>query len=473
VSAPVRSAQVRVVQPHVTLGDPHVCSDDLHRLSLLHAVYEPLVRRRAGGHFGPGLATRWEADDDARCWTFTLRDGARWHDGSPVLAEDVVASLTRIRDDAPAGELGTSGVYASYLRGSTVRACAPDRVELRLPVAMADVLDILGELFVLPAAQLGAAVPDGSGPYRLAAHGSDMVVHERVSGGGPPRVAWTAVPLASERVLAVREGRADIASAIPVDTMGVHTHWQSSSVATTFMFALARGAVADVRVRQALNYAVDADALVRVLFEGRADRTASPCTPPQLGFDPDVAPYPYDPERARRLLAEAGVEGLTLTFDVPSRLPDEASQLGALLAEQFARVGVTLRLVEHQDRPAYADTVRAGRIHDAACFDSSPHSTFRLFLEKFHAGARGVWWLGYDEPAFDRLVDDARRLVDVGARQARYRAAARKLHDDAPWLFLYGPHLGWATGRGLPAWRPTTDGLVAFGPEQIGVHRAA
>jgi len=128
-------------------------------------------------------------------------------------------------------------------------------------------------------------------------------------------------------------------------------------------------------------------------------------------------------------------------------------------------------VVEHADRPAYADMVRTKRIHDAACFDSSPHSTFRLFLEKFHAGARGPWWLGYAEPRFDALVDRARALPDVAARQATYRAAARLLRDDAPWLYLYGPHLGWGvTDRAAP-WTATPDGLITFTPTKNGARR--
>jgi peptide/nickel transport system substrate-binding protein len=463
--------ELRLVQPHLRLGDPHICSDDRHRLSLLHAVYEPLVRRAAGGRFVPALASTWTVTGDAHVWRFSLRPGAQWHDRTAVTVADVVASLERIRDDAPAGELGTSGVYASYLRGSELRVCGEREVEIRFAEPMADALDILAELFILPSGDLGRLRPGGSGPYRFAEVDALRVVLESVEGGSWSRVVWRAVPDAAARLEAVVSGRADVASDIPTSATGVRTHWQSSSVATTFMFALGRGGIDDVRVRQAINYAVDTEALVGELFAGRADRTSSPCTPPQLGFDPNLAAYPFDTARARRLLAEAGAEGLSLTVDIPMRMPDEAPALAARLAEQLQRVGITLEVVAHQDRAAYAERVRAGEIHDAACFDSSPISTFRLFLEKFHAGAAGVWWLGYDQPEFDQLVDIGRRTVDVDARAQLYRAAARRLQHDAPWLYLFGPHLGWAVGPRDPEWRPTPDGLVSLAP-QIGVHRA-
>ena len=463
---------LRVVQPHVRMGDPHVCSDDRHRLSLLHAAYRPLVKRGAAGAYLPAFARRWRTDASATRWTFDIDTDARWHDGAAVDAGDAAASLTRLRDDPPEGELGTSGVYQGYLRGCVITARDHATLEVVTPEPMADLLDVLVELFVLPAAHLAdaAALPPGSGPYRLVEHDEREALLERVDraadDGGRARLRFTAIADADERAAAVAAGDAAIASDVDPRVTTVATHFQPSSVATTFMFALERGATADARVRRALNLAVDVPALVGDLFAGRAEPIASPCTATQLGFDPALEPYPFDPEGARRLLAEAGVEGLRLTFDVPSRLPDEAPRLAAMLREQFARVGVALEVVEHADRPAYAEMVRDGRIHDAACFDSSPHSTFRLLREKFHAGARGPWWLGYDNERFDALVDEAQRTPDLAQRRTLYRQAARLLHDDAPWLFLYGAQLGWGLAPDHAEWRPTADGLIAFGPQQ-------
>lgn len=462
-------AGVRVVQPHVRMGDPHVCSDDRHRLALLHALYRPLVRRAAAGAFRAGVARAWHTNDVATHWTFELDPEARWSDGTAVTAGDAAASLERLRDDPPEGELGTSGVYQGYLRGTRIEATGAHTLELRTPEPMADLLDVLVELFVLPERHLAAAaeLPPGSGPYRLVEHDErEVVLEARAADGRPPLLRVSALQSAEARWAEVASGRASIAS--DVDPRGeergagVTTWWQASSVATTFMFNLTHGPCADARVRRALNLAVDVDALIDTLFAGRADATSSPCTPTQLGHDPTLPPYPHDPERARALLRAAGHETLTLTFDVPSRLPDEAPRLALLLAESFERVGVTLEVLTHEDRPAYAEMVRDGRIHDAACFDSSPHSSFRLLREKFHSRARGPWWLGYTSVRFDALVDVAQRTSDLAERRATYQRAAALLHDDAPWLYLYGARLGWALAPEVAAWRPTPDGLIAF-----------
>ena len=470
-----RGDALRVVQPHVGMGDPHVCSDDRQRLSLLHAVYQPLVRRGVAGAYLPAFARAWRVDASATRWVFDIDRDARWHDGAVVRAGDAAASLVRLRDDPPAGELGTSGVYQGYLRGCVISVKDDATLEVVTPAPMADLLDVLAELFVLPERHLAdaAALPPGSGPYRLLARDDEEVLLERADRGvddaRPRRLRFRALADAAARAAAVAAGEAAIASDIDPRACGIATHFQPSSVATAFMFALDRGATADVRVRRALNLAVDVPSLIEALFAGRAEPLASPCTATQLGFDPELVPYPFDPEGARSLLREAGVEGLRLTFDVPSRLPDEAPRLGAMLAEQFAGVGVALEVVEHGDRPAYAEMVRDGRIHDAACFDSSPHSTFRSLREKFHAGARGPWWLGYANERFDALVDEAQRTPDLAARRALYHRAARLLHDDAPWLYLYGAQLGWGLAADWSRWRPTPDGLVGFEPWQRSV----
>jgi len=478
-------AMVTVVQPHVRIGDPHVCSDDRSRLSVLRSLYEPLVRRVDAGAHAPALASAWSVSDDARSWRFRLRDGVRFHDGARFVADDVVASLRRIRDTPPPGELGTTGVYQGYLAGSDIEAEGEGHVRLDLPAPMADLLDVLAELAVLPAARVHESdrQPPGTGPFRLAGQEGARIELERWAGhwGGPgplARVRFDAEPDPAARLERVRSGRAEVAAdvapgALAADAAhGPSLRTRPGSTTTTFMANLEEGPLTDVRVRRALNHAVDVDALVADLHGGHADRVADPCTIPQLGHDPAARPYPHDPARARALLAEAGATGLRLRFDVPERLPDEAPELAARLAEQFAAVGVDLEVVRHADRPAYAERVRDGRIHDAACFDSSPSSTFRLFREKFHGRVRGLWWLGYANPAFDALVDRAAATPAIAERRALYRRAARHLHDDAPWLFLYAPRLAWAVAPSLRAWSPGVDGCVDLSTRGFAAARA-
>ncbi|MEM6428618.1 MAG: ABC transporter substrate-binding protein [Deinococcota bacterium] len=460
-----------IVQPYVRLGDPHACSDDRHRLSLLHALYEPLIKRAANGHYQAALAESWSVSEGAQHWRFHLREQVRFHDGQLLSSDDVVASLARVRDESITGELGTTGIYQGYLQDCKLEASDAHTVNIYLPHAMADLLDVLVELFILPATRLSElpTLPPGTGPLKLVRQREDEIVtdaHAHYWQGTPAvkRVIWQVLASVDERLEALASARADIASDIHQASENLIQHTQPSSVATTFMFNLVSGQVGDINLRQALNYATDKKTIIDVLFDGHADIISSPCTATQLGFDPDLTPYAYDPGRARQLLDGVQTTDLKLTFDVPSRLPDEALQLGSLLQEQWQHVGVSLELIEHADRPQYANDVRDTNIHDAACFDSSPHSTFRLFSEKFSSHNPGVWWLGYDNADFNHLLAQARTTISARARQQIYRQAAGILRDDPPWLYLYNTRLFWLTGHKARTWRPSVDGLITFTP---------
>jgi peptide/nickel transport system substrate-binding protein len=247
------------------------------------------------------------------------------------------------------------------------------------------------------------------------------------------------------------------------DEGSVLGHQWDSGLAIIFMINALEGPGRDRRVRQALNYAVDVDEIIEEIKKGAARPLNGYLTPHHFGYNPDTPPYPHDPEKARQLLADAGYGGgLDLVFDIPSEMPDEAPELARLMAEQYARIGVNLAIVEHEDRAAYSEMVREKRINDAACFDSSPRSTFRVLREKLHSGLRGPWWEGYRNERVDGLVEDAQRTISDTERQAIYREIYSIVRDDAPWIFLYSPIRYWAVSPLLPDWGPRADGLLIF-----------
>jgi peptide/nickel transport system substrate-binding protein len=147
-------------------------------------------------------------------------------------------------------------------------------------------------------------------------------------------------------------------------------------------------------------------------------------------------------------------------LDVPTTLPDEATMLAQQMAKQFAQVGINTEIREFSDRPAYAEMVRDKQMDDAACFDSSPLSTYRILREKLHSGIAGPWWQGYTNPAVDTLLDKARSTRSFSERGNLYREAYRIICDDAPWIFLYNPTLFWGVGPRARAFRPRIEGLI-------------
>ncbi|RMF86424.1 MAG: peptide ABC transporter substrate-binding protein [Nitrospinota bacterium] len=340
---------------------------------------------------------------------------------------------------------------------------------------MADLLDLLVDIPVVPERVLDD-LPEravGSGPYRLVEASDTRVVMDAFTAywGGQPafkRVVWQAEADEEERVQALLAGEADLIAAVsPAGRHLIESTAQrkiitrESHVCVIFMCNALTGVCTDRRVRQALNYALDVPLIIDTIREGAAQPLNGPLTPFHLGYDPHTPPYPYDPERARALLAGAGYgDGLPLLIDVPTVLPDEATELAQCMVEQYARVGIFAEVRVFADRPGYADLVRAKQMDDLCCFDSSPLSTYRVLREKFHSGVRGPWWQGYTNPEVDRLIDQARATVNDTQRQKLYRRAYRLLRDDAPWVFLYRPTLFWGASPQVPDWTIGRDGLI-------------
>ena len=467
--------KLTVLQSYVQLGDPHVWTDARNRLSIRFAIYESLVRYGEHGLYRPALAQSWALEDNARTWTFNLRSDVTFHNGDALRAQDVVATLERARDPEMAGELGTKGLCQSYLEGATIEASGEHTVRLVTPQPMADLLDLLVEIPIVPQSAL-ADLPDaavGSGPYRLVEAGGDCIIMETFEGywGGRPlakRVCWHAEPDAQRRVEALLVGEADLITEVTsegcrtIEATGQATVVAlESSVCTVFMCNCRSGVCADRRVRQALNYALDVPAIIETVMEGTARPTNGPLTPIHFGYDLSTPPYPYDPEKARALLAEAGyADGLKLVLDVPTVLPDEAPHLAQCMAEQYALVGITTEIKEFADRPGYAEMVRAKQIDDACCFDSSPLSTYRVLREKFHSSVRGPWWQGYVNRGIDALIDQAQATADSARRRDLYRRVYRMIRDDAPWIFLYSPTYSWGVGPRVRGWSAGNDGLI-------------
>jgi peptide/nickel transport system substrate-binding protein len=342
---------------------------------------------------------------------------------------------------------------------------------------MADLLDLVVAMPLSPASELdqlpGAYV--GSGPYRVQELGDTLVVlvaHDGYWGGASEyrEIRWIAEGDAGARLQAVLNGEADIASGIGIDgwrrieedARALGREWDSG-LAIIFMANAMEGPCRDRRVRQALNHALDVDEIIAQVKGGAAKRLNGYLTPHHLGYNPATPAYPYDPDGARGLLAEAGYEsGLRLVFDIPSVMPDEAPDLARMMADQYAEVGITLEIVEHPDRAAYSEMVRAKEINDAAAFDSSPRSTFRVLREKIHSGLQGPWWEGYENQAVDSLIGEAQATLDQAKRQAIYREIYTLIRDDAPWIFLYRPTRYWAVSPSLHRWKPRADGLLIF-----------
>ena len=464
---------VTIAQTRVVLEDPHNCTDSNDVLTVFAAIFEALVRFAPGGGYQPGLAERWETSGDARTWTFHLRPGMKFHNGEPVDAEAVKASLQRMSRPDMGVTLGAPGVYAQYLTGAEVEVVDPATVRLTTVEPLADLLDILVYGYILPPRALAeggdafALQPIGSGPYRFESGepGSRVTVRANPDyhGDQPPNasVTWKAYGSADERLSALMAGEVQVANALEPEALdqleraGDRTAISYlSPTAYIYLLNAAAGPLRDPRLRRALNLALDRPALIESVLRGAGTPLTGFVSPVHFGAGSGGDGIGYDPDEARRLLAEAGFgDGMTLAVDCPTKLPDEAQVLTEAVAAQLKEVGIAFEVHVVEDRLAYANQVRLKQIHDLCVFDSSPLSTFRVLREKVDARSAGSWWQGYHNAEVEALLDQACTIMERDARADIYRRCYGLLQQDPPWLYLYnhrqllglaGKHDGWS-----------------------------
>jgi peptide/nickel transport system substrate-binding protein len=474
--------KVIVAQPTTYLNDPHIWVDSRAVLSVRFSMFEPLVKYDKNNQFIPGLAESWNVADDARTWTFKLRKGVKFHDGSLFSAQDAAASIRRAVSPEMPGEYGTAALLAGYLEHAEIEILDPYTLKLVTPDPMADLLDLLVYIMIIPMSAIDHVTPTvpGTGPYRFQTEGAEFVQLVRFNDywAGPSPVkelVFKGIAREEDRIKAFLKHEVDVITYISpersqelqADPRTLSWH-RATTVCVIMMFNAIRGACTDARVRQALNYAINMDEIIEKVMKGHAVRLNGPLTANHVGCDPDLAPYPYDPEKARQLLAAAGyAQGLTLTIDRPTILPDESEELADMLEMYWAAVGVTLEQRVHEDRKQYSLTVRSREIGDLCVFDSSPMSTYRVLREKLHSQFAGPWWEGYHNPDVNALMEQAWATVDTDQRIQLYRQAYRQISKDAPWIFFYNPTellvVNKAIVETLPDWAIGIDGLVVFG----------
>lgn len=366
------------------------------RKTYLDLVYDYLVYLDADGNAQPGLATSWEMENEGQTWTFHLREGVPFSDDScgTVTAEDVAYSIERIIDeDSRAGP-------ASTMRRVIDSAEVVDEHTVRLNLKAPDFLLATG--YMGEAQQVGivcksyieaqgegadSAMPVGSGPYVVSesVDGSEItlslregVEHWRVSPDFDT-ISFKAVPEEATRVAMLQAGEADIAPVSFDSIPGLEaSDLRIVSAEKTWSPVIRLGGIvqtdperfnpdnpwADVRVRQAMNYAVDKQTIIDELFQGEG--TVANGDTPIAAWD-SVAPYPYDPERARELLADAGyADGFDMTLKTFTTTPGaELPLMAEAVALYWADVGINVT-IEPGDWPSIRAEWTSGKPLDFA-----------------------------------------------------------------------------------------------------------
>lgn len=438
-----------------TTLDPTISRTYTNR-HLYDHIFDPLLHRKPDGQLVGVVAEKWQLISDTQI-RVSIRKGITFHNGETLDAQAVKFSLDRYRDKAiseAAGRLATvSEVKVVDDYTVDVFTAKPD------PLVLGNLAD--GLFTVAPKAfqSMGdkafARSPIGSGPWKFVRwDAGDKIVTERFDGywRGPARIKELVFRFISEdstRTSALLAGDVDIIRGVsPADVDRVNKSGKAKVVQiqstrasySVFNFPTHKS-VSDVKVRQALNYAIDKDSLVNVVLKGLGVPQGQFAYPGALGYNPDVKPYPYDPNKARQLLKDAGYGpgDLKLTFDFPLGQIPNSKDVAETVAAMWEAVGVkvTLKATEWGGYWKNVNGPPSAKDEVFMMYSNAPGADSSEVMQPYFVKGASWNWTAYDNPEIEALVLKAGTSMDPKVREPVYQQLAAKLHDDAVWVFLY------------------------------------
>jgi peptide/nickel transport system substrate-binding protein len=446
--------------------DPHV-STASNDFRIAVNIYDGLVRNAPGTlEIEPALATDWTISDDGLEYTFNLREGVSFHDGTPFNAEAVKFNFDRMLDENhPFASTGPFPLAFFFSAVENVEVVDDLTVKFTLNEPFAPFMSNLASptgLIVSPAA-VGASGADygrnpvGTGPFKFEEWQSNTRVvasrNDAYWDGAPSLEAVIFRPItdANTRVAEMLSGGIDVLLETPPDNVAQFRNDANYQVVEAVgphvwyvMLNAKDGPFADVRVRQAVNYAVNKESLVTDVLQGTAEVSAGPIPPAfNWAYNEDVAPYPYDPEKAKALLAEAGAEGASLTFLVTeggSGMLDPVP-MGTAIQADLAAVGLNVEIKTYEWNTFLSEVNPGlegkGDMAEMAWMTSDPDTLPFLTLRTAAFPAEGGFNSSYySNPEVDALLDKARIATDPAERGELYKQVQAITHEDAPWLFV-------------------------------------
>lgn len=412
-------------------------------------IYDPLVEILPGGNFGPMLAESWDLSDDRMTWTFHLRDGVAFHNGEAFDAEDVKFSFDRILEGTAQSFMFRDIASVDVVDASTVAFTTQHPVGAFLSnVAMVSILPSetvqeMGEEFF--------SVRYGTGPFKFVEHlPNEHWVFEKNPDywrEGVPAADRVTVRMIFEEATkqaGIQTGEIDILTGVSPDlalvlegSADVEVIYAAGFETTYLQVNMTRAPFDNPLVTEALNYAIDREAITEGLWLGRAQPTAAYVPPGMLGHHSGLEPFKYDPERARELLAEAGYpDGVTVEMLGPTAVWPQSPQVQEAIQAQAAEAGFNIKL-NMLETAAYVQN-RNDAQYDILYISSIAvtQEGTRFLTERLLDDVHGS---GFSDPEFDRLMGDLLAATDPAEQQALFEAIQELLYGQPPHVYIYHP----------------------------------
>ncbi|MEU6189484.1 ABC transporter substrate-binding protein [Nocardia sp. NPDC047038] len=439
--------------------------------SVKGTVYEALTSLDSGGRVQPRLAASWSNPTPLE-WRFTLRDGVRFSDGTPLTAQEVAWNFAELLDPATKSQLGAQlKIYTA-----AVTAEGANVVVFHLKSPAIDLPSRLWNFYLTTQKfwQSGNLNTEaiGTGPYLLKSidleNGAKLTANPGYWGDKPvfENVEYKVLPSEAARVSAVQAGEVDIAlnlDPLSLDQFASNTKYRATLSDSSWVQVISinenkGGPLADVRVRQALNYAIDKKAIINGLLKGAVQPSRGQViAPPFYQPNPAVTEFEYNPGRARQLLAEAGhSDDVVLQLDIPSGTYAAGAAIGQAVAQQAAAVGIRITITEtpfpawlsrqNQASEQAADLVYigwGGQYRDS-------WTVFDPFTSKSRYKQSNI-----TDPVFDDLINRLQSATDPETARGLVAQATQRYHDEAHTVFLWPGTFTSLIADGL-TWAPRT-----------------
>lgn len=431
-------------------------------------IYEPLVTQDRDLSIIPCLADSWEESEDGMTWTFKLHEGVKFHDGSDFTSEDVVASYNYAKD--------VSASYNSrFATVDSIEAVDDYTVVLHMknkyPLLLTDLAMVCisskENIEGKTEEEIGNSVI-GTGRYKLVEHVKedhiDMVANEEYWGGAPEikSVRFRPISNAATRTATMLSGELDVMGGVSVQDVerleaaeGIHVVSEPSMEMIYMNMeqmlddnpAVEGGGnpLKDVRVRQAMYQAIDTDMIINNVMQGHAYPTATLIRDTFNGYSPELERFPYDPEAAKALLAEAGYpDGFTITLDAGSDITVNSSEVAQAVAGYLEKIGIKVNLnlmptatfLPHI-RPYEHKTgllISAWSVYTGEGISMMNQHCYTYDQEKGTGNAnRGH----YSNPEVDKLINEAMQESDKERRAELTKQIDKMTHDDVAYIPLY------------------------------------
>lgn len=431
--------------------DPHATNDQ-PSARVMKQIYETLVNQNESMELEPGLAESWTQIDDLT-FEFKLKSGVKFHNGEEMTANDVKFTLQRALGSSQVAHIvgAIDGDNIEVIDNTTIRVSTKEPFAPLLAHLAHSATGILNEKAVTEAGEDYGQNPVGTGAFKFKFwENGDYIDLERFDDyhGTNARVASVRFRNLSDnttRTVELETGGVHIAYDIqPTDLARVESNSElellrDMNLATTYIgFNLAKEPYNDVRVRQAINYAIDTASIVTAVYQGMGSPSTGPLGPNVWASHQGLEQYGFDVEKAKELMAEAGLEeGFKTTIWTNDN--QQRMDIAEIVQNQLRAINIDteVRVVEWG---AYLDGTAAGE-HDmfilgwVTVTGDPDYGLYALFHGDQHGSAGNRTF--YTNPRVNQLLDQARVSADPAVREAAYLEAQELIRDDAPWVFTW------------------------------------